>query len=65
MPQALQSRPGRYAELDTGQLADVVERSYERDELPDCELVFELTAGRCPAEASAASHEAIGAARPA
>jgi hypothetical protein len=40
---APQSRPGRYAELDAGQLADVVEHAYERGELPDWELVFELT----------------------
>lgn len=42
MPCAPQSRPGRYADLDVGQLADVVERAYERDEIPDWELVFEL-----------------------
>lgn len=40
---APQSRPGRYAELDAGQLADAVERAYEGDEPPDWELVFELT----------------------
>jgi hypothetical protein len=65
VPKAPQSRPGRYAELDTGQLADAVERSYERDELPDWEVVFELTRRAMSAEASAASHEAIGASRPA
>lgn len=43
MPSAPQSRQGRYAELDASQLADVVEHAYERDELPDWELVFELT----------------------
>lgn len=42
MPTAPQSRPGRYAEQDAGQLADLVEHAYERDELPDWELVFEL-----------------------
>jgi hypothetical protein len=36
MPTAPQSRSGRYAELDAGQLvADVVEHAYEHDELPD------------------------------
>ena len=65
MPQAPQSRPGRYSELDTGQLADAVERSYERDELPDWELVFELTRRAMSAEASAAGQEAMGAFRPA
>ncbi|MFP5317531.1 MAG: hypothetical protein ACLGI2_04475 [Acidimicrobiia bacterium] len=43
MSSAPQSRPGRYAEFDAGQLADVVEHAYERDEHPDWELVFELT----------------------
>jgi hypothetical protein len=61
MPQAPQSRPGQYAELDTAELADAVERSYERDELPDWELVFELTRRAMSPEASAGSHEAMGA----
>jgi len=43
MPKAPQSQPGRYAELDVDQLADTVERSYERHELPDWELVFEFS----------------------
>ena len=65
MPQAPQSRPGRYAELDTGQLADAAERSYERGELPDRELVFELTRRAMSAEASAPSQGASGGSRPA
>jgi hypothetical protein len=43
VPTAPQSRPGRYADLDTGQLADAVELAYERDAPLDWELVFELT----------------------
>jgi len=43
VPRAPQSRSGRYEELAPGALADVVERAYERDELPDWELVFELS----------------------
>ncbi len=43
MPTAPQSRPGRYADLDAGQLADAVEQSYGRDEIPDWEMVFELS----------------------
>ena len=43
VPTAPESRPGRYAELDAGQLADMVEHAYERDEIPDWELAFELT----------------------
>jgi hypothetical protein len=50
VPTAPQSRSGRYAELDTGQLADAVERSYELDELPDWELVFELARRAMSAE---------------
>lgn len=46
-----QSPPGRYAELDTGQLADVVERTYDRGESPDWELVFELARRAMLAEA--------------
>ena len=42
MSRAPQSRSGRYADLDAGQLADVVEQAYEHDDLPDWELVFEL-----------------------
>jgi hypothetical protein len=29
--------------MDPAELADAVERSYERDELPDWELVFEFS----------------------
>ena len=47
-----QSRPGRYAELDIGQLADVVERAYDRGEHPDWELVFELARRAMATEAS-------------
>ena len=52
MPTAPQSRPGRYADLDTGQLADAVELAYERDASPDWELVFELTRRAMSAEVS-------------
>ena len=65
VPQAPQTRRGRYEELDTGQLADAVERSYERDELPDWELVFELARRAMSGEASAAGQGAVGAFRPA
>ena len=50
MPTAPQSRRGRYADLDTGQLADAVELAYERDAPPDWELVFELTRRAMSAE---------------
>lgn len=63
MPTAPQSRPGRYAELDAGQLADVVEHAYERDELPDWELVFELSRRATCAQASDAASGAVGASR--
>jgi hypothetical protein len=43
LPTAPQSRSGRYADLDTGQLADAVELAYERDAPVDWELLFELT----------------------
>jgi hypothetical protein len=36
--------------LDAGELADVVEHAYERDELPDWELVFELSRRAMSAE---------------
>jgi hypothetical protein len=49
---APQSRSGRYADLDTGQLADAVELAYERAAPPDWELVFELTRRAMSAEAS-------------
>ena len=65
MPTAPQSRSGRYAELDTGELADAVERAYERDELPDWELVFELTRRLMSADAGEAGQRAVGVSRPA
>ena len=63
MPTAPQSPPGRYAELDVGQLADVVEHAYERDELPDWELVFELSRRTMSVEGNDLGHGAVGAAR--
>ncbi|MDP8961145.1 MAG: hypothetical protein M3N32_05965 [Actinomycetota bacterium] len=63
MPTAPQSSPGRYAELDVGQLADIVELAYERDELPDWELVFELSRRVMSAEGNDLGHGAVGAAR--
>lgn len=52
VPSAPQSRPGRYAEFDAGQLADAVERAFERDEIPDWELVFELSRRAMSAESA-------------
>jgi hypothetical protein len=49
--------------LDAGQLADAVERSYERDESADWELVFELTRRAMSAEASEAGRGPVGASR--
>jgi len=63
VPTARQSRPGRYADLVAGQLADVVEHAYERDELPDRELVFELSRRATSTEASDAASGAVGASR--
>ncbi len=63
MPQAPESRPGRYAELNADELADTVERSYERDELPDWELVFELSRRLIAAEISEARRGPVGASR--
>ena len=62
MPRAPQSRPGRYAELTAGELADAVERSYDRDELPDWELVFELSR-RALSPENPADERIVGAAR--
>ena len=45
-----QSRPGRYAELDTGQLADVIEHAYDRGEHADWEVVFEFARRAMAAE---------------
>ncbi len=50
VPSAPQSRPGRYAQFDAGQLADAVELAFERDEIPDWELVFELSRRAMSAE---------------
>jgi len=49
--------------LDAGQLADAVERAYERDESPDWELVFELTRRAMSAEASETEGGRVGIAR--
>jgi len=45
--------------LDAGQLADAVERSYERDELPDWELVFELSRRTMSAEHGQVGQEPV------
>ena len=50
VPSAPQSRPGRYADYDASQLADAVELAFERDEIPDWELVFELARRATSAE---------------
>jgi hypothetical protein len=42
MSTSLSTRPGRYAELTDGELADTVELAYERGDTPDWELVLEL-----------------------
>ncbi len=63
MPKAPQSQPGRHAELDVAQMADTVERSYERDELPDWELVFELSRRMIAAETIEACPGRVGASR--
>lgn len=58
VPSAPQSRPGRYAEFDAGELADTVELAFERDEIPDWELVFELSRRAMSAESE---QPAVGA----
>ena len=58
VPSAPQSRPGRYAEYDEGQLADTAELAFERDEIPDWELVFELARRAMSAESG---QPAVGA----
>jgi hypothetical protein len=63
VPTAPQSRPGRYTELDAGQLADVVEHAYERDDLPDWGLVFELSRRATSAQATEAASGAVVASR--
>jgi TrwC relaxase len=65
MPTAPRSRPGRYADLDTGQLADAVERAYEGDAALDWELVFELTRRAMAADASDAGESKVHLSRPA
>jgi hypothetical protein len=49
--------------MGPSELADTVERSYECDELPDWELVFELSRRALSGPASADVHQAVGAAR--
>jgi hypothetical protein len=51
--------------MDASELADAVERSDERDELPDWELVFELSRRALSGPASGAVEQVAGAARPA
>ena len=64
MSTAPQSRSGRYADLDTGQLADAVELAYERDVPPDWELVFELTRRAMSAEMSDDKQQMVTLSRP-
>lgn len=63
MPRAPQSRSGRYEELAPGELADVVERAYERDELADWELVFELSRRVLAGERQLKDQNVLGAAQ--
>ena len=49
--------------MDAGQLADVVEHAYERDELPDWELVFELSRRATSTDTSDVASDAVGASR--
>ena len=49
--------------MDLSELADTVERSYERDELPDWELVFELSRRALSGQATGVVQQAVGAAR--
>ncbi len=63
MPRAPQSRSGRYADLDAGQLADIVEQAYEHDDLPDWELVFELSRRVMSTEGNDVGPGAVGVAR--
>ena len=48
--------------MDLSELADTVERSYDHDELPDWELVFELGCRTLSGQASAVVQKAVGAA---
>jgi hypothetical protein len=60
------TKPARSVRRDgPPELADAVERSYERDELPDWELVFELSRRALSGQASGAAQQVVGAARPA
>lgn len=61
MPRAPQSRSGRYEELTSGELADLVEHAYDQDQLPDWELVFELSRRALIGERQAESSGAVGA----
>lgn len=65
MATAPRSLPGRYADLDTGQLADAVERAYEGDAILDWELVFELTRRAMEAEAGDTAESEMPLSRPA
>lgn len=62
VPSAPQSRSGRYEDLTTGEVADVVERAYDRNEFPDWELVFEL-ARRAMAGEQSQDERVLGASR--
>lgn len=63
VPKAPQSRSGRYEALATGALVDCVERSYERDEVPDWELVFELSRRAMDGERQSQDHGVVGSSR--
>lgn len=63
VPRAPKSRPERYAELTTGELADAVERAYDQDEVPDWELVFELTRRALSGEGRSPGQHVVGAIR--
>ncbi len=45
--------------MDLSELADTVERSYERDELPDWELVFELSRRALSGQATGVVPQAV------
>lgn len=63
VPRAPQSRSGRYEDLATDELTDIIERAYYLDELPDWELVFELSR-RAQAVAGGSEDQSVGASRP-
>lgn len=50
--------------MDAGELADAVERAYDRDEAPDWELVFELSRRATSAETEYDAGAALRAAHP-